>query len=190
MAASRARPSKRPARTAPRATSSPPRAAAQPANADVGLPHMPATYFGKNRTGFLPWAHAEERLTRSRNYWICTARRDGRAHSAPVWGVWHDGALYFGTHRESRKSKNIAAARHVSVHLESGDDVVIIEGEAEEVVDQKGLAKTLSPACKKKYGMGWFVTPETIAYRVRPRVVLAWTEKEFPTNSTRWQFRS
>jgi hypothetical protein len=24
-------------------------------------------------------------------------------------------------------------------------------------------------------------------YRVRPRVVLAWTEKDFPNNATRWQ---
>jgi len=33
------------------------------------------------------------------------------------------------------------------------------------------------------------VVPEGVAFRVRPRVVLAWTEKEFPKNSTRWEFR-
>jgi len=145
-------------------------------------------YHGKNRTGFLPWTHAESRLVRSRSYWICTSRPDGRPHAAPVWGLWHEGALYFGTHRESRKAKNIAANRSVSVHLESADDLVIVEGEAEEVVDQQRLAKKVGADYKKKYGMAWFVTPETIAYRVRPRVVLAWTEKEFPKNSTRWQF--
>lgn len=36
--------------------------------------------------------------------------------------------------------------------------------------------------------MPLMVTPETVCYCVRPRVVLAWTEKEFPFNSTRWEF--
>jgi hypothetical protein len=29
---------------------------------------------------------------------------------------------------------------------------------------------------------------ETVLYCVRPRVVLAWTEKDFPNNATRWAF--
>jgi Pyridoxamine 5'-phosphate oxidase len=162
-------------------------AAPNPA-ATVGVPHMPAMYHGKKRDTFLPWSHAEERLTRARNYWICTSRPDGRPHSAPVWGFWHEGALYFGTHRDSRKARNIAANTNVSVHLESGDDVVIVEGVAEQV-DPKALARQLDAVCKKKYGMAMTVFPESIAFRVRPRVVLAWTEKDFPNNSTRWEFR-
>ena len=159
-----------------------------PPNATVSVPHMPAMYGGKKRDTFLPWSHVEERLVRSRNYWICTSRRDSRPHSAPVWGFWHEGALYFGTHRDTRKAKNIQHNPSVSVHLESGDDVVILEGEAEEV-DQKTLAKQLDAASRKKYGMPMMVVPESVAFRVRPRVVLAWTEKEFPNNSTRWAFR-
>jgi hypothetical protein len=27
-----------------------------------------------------------------------------------------------------------------------------------------------------------------MVYFVRPRVVLAWTEKDFPNNATRWRF--
>jgi len=153
----------------------------------VGVPHMPATYQGKKREKFLPWSHAEERLAGSRNYWICTSRADGRPHSAPVWGFWHDGALYFGTHRESRKASNIARNPHVSIHLESGDDVVILEGVVEEV-DQKALARQLDAACRKKYGMPMSVMPGSVSFRVRPRVVLAWTEADFPNNSTRWEF--
>jgi nitroimidazol reductase NimA-like FMN-containing flavoprotein (pyridoxamine 5'-phosphate oxidase superfamily) len=161
---------------------------AQHAESTVGVPQMPAMYQGKKRDTFLPWSHAEDRLARSRNYWICTSRADGRPHSAPVWGFWHDGALYFGTHRDSRKARNIARNRHVSVHLESGDDVVIVEGVAEEV-DQKALARQLEAVCRKKYGMPMSVMPESVSFRVRPRVVLAWTETDFPNNATRWEFR-
>ena len=154
----------------------------------VGVPDMPAMYQGKKREKFLPWSHAEERLARSRNYWICTSRPDGRPHSAPVWGFWHEGALYFGTHRESRKARNIAQNPRVSVHLESGDDVVIVEGDADKV-DLRALARQLDAVCRKKYGMPMTVMPDSMAFRVRPRIVLAWTEKDFPNNATRWQFR-
>jgi hypothetical protein len=34
------------------------------------------------------------------------------------------------------------------------------------------------------------VMPESICYRVRPRIVPAWLEKTFPFNSTRWEFSS
>src|SRR5436190_10842025 len=137
------------------------------ANVKVGLPHVPDLYGLKPRKEYLPWSHAEERLVRSRNYWICTARPDGRPHSIPVWGFWHEGALYFGTHRDTRKAKNIARNPNVSVHLESGDDVVILEGRAEEV-DQKALARQLDASARKKYGMPMMVIPDSIAFRVPP----------------------
>src|SRR5262249_53702742 len=71
----------------------------------AGLPHVPALYQLKPRTEYLPWSHAEERLERSRNYWICTARPDGRPHSIPVWGFWIEDAFYFGTARVRKKAK-------------------------------------------------------------------------------------
>lgn len=161
----------------------------KPPNATVSLPHMPAMYISKKRKGFLPWSHAEERLARSRNYWICTARPDGRPHSIPVWGMWIDGALYFGTAREARKAKNIANNPAVSIHLESGDDVVIMEGKAVEAdLNNKALRAKLDKESQRKYNMPLMVMPETVCYCVRPRVVLAWTEKDFPNNSTRWEF--
>jgi hypothetical protein len=162
----------------------------QPPNATVSLPHMPAMYIGKKRKAFLPWSHAEQRLVRSRDYWICTTRPDGRPHSVPVWGMWIDGALYFGTARETRKAKNIAHNPAVSVHVGTGDDCVMLEGKAIEadVVKDKTLRAKLDRESQRKYKMPLMVMPETICYRVRPRVVLAWTEKDFPNNSTRWEF--
>jgi len=58
---------------------------------------------------------------------------DGLPHAVPVWGVWVDGALYFGTDRRSRKARNLATNQGAVVHLESGDDAVILEGFAEEI---------------------------------------------------------
>jgi len=162
-----------------------------PAGCLVGLPHIPANYGLKARKHYLPFSHAEERLTKSRNYWICTSRPDGRPHSIPVWGFWIDGAVYFGTARSSRKARNLAQNAAVSIHLDSGDDVVILEGNVVEVdLTDKPTFKKLDAASRAKYKMPLMVMPESVFYAVRPRVVLAWTEKDFPHNATRWEFDS
>lgn len=164
------------------------RALNSPSNlVSVGLPRVPPLYGLRPRKNYLLWSHAEERLKRSRNYWICTTRPDGRPHSMPVWGFWTAGALYFGTGRATRKGKNLAHNNAVSIHLESGDDVVILEGNALEVSDKPTLAK-LDNAYRAKYKMPLFVAPESVVYRVSPRVAWAWTEKDYPNDATRWEF--
>jgi hypothetical protein len=174
---------------APKKQSAPKKKAADAAGSSVGLPHVPSLYGLKPRKQYLPFSHAEERLTKARNYWICTSRPDGRPHSIPVWGFWMDGTLYFGTARASRKARNLAQNAAVSIHLDSGDDVVILEGVAVEVdLTDKPTFKRLDAISRGKYKMPLMVVPESVLYSVRPRVVLAWTEKDFPNNATRWQF--
>jgi len=162
---------------------------AVPAGGKVGLPDVPPLYGMKSPHNYLPFARSEDRLTRARNYWICTVRPDGRPHSIPVWGFWLDGAVYFGTDRASHKARNLAHNPAVSIHLESGDDVVILEGRAVEVnLSDKPTFKKLDAASRAKYNMPLMVVPDSVLYSVRPRVVLAWTEKDFPNNATRWIF--
>jgi general stress protein 26 len=169
--------------------SAPKKQAPDPPGCHAGLPHVPADYGLKKRKQYLPFSHAEDRLAKSRNYWICTTRPDGRPHSIPVWGFWIDGALYFGTGRASRKARNLAHQPAVSIHLDSGDDVVILEGNAAELgLADTATIKKLDAASRSKYKMPLMTTPEVVLYSVRPRVVLAWTEKDFPNNATRWQF--
>lgn len=48
-------------------------------------------------SGLLSWAWAQQRLSESRNYWVCTVRPDGRPHVMPVWGVWDAGELWFSS---------------------------------------------------------------------------------------------
>jgi hypothetical protein len=153
----------------------------------VGLPRVPSLYGLKPRKDYLPWNHAEARLERSRNYWICTTRPDGRPHAMPVWGIWLGGVLYFSTARASRKALNLARKPSVSVHLESGDDVVILEGEAREVFDEPTIAR-IDAGYRAKYQVPLWRIPENVVFTVRPRVVLAWTEKNFPKDATRWEF--
>ncbi|HMH02199.1 MAG TPA: pyridoxamine 5'-phosphate oxidase family protein [Terriglobales bacterium] len=153
----------------------------------VGPPHVPALYGIKPRKEYLPWSHAQERLEGSRNYWICTVRPDGRPHSIPVWGFWIDDALYFGTAQTTRKARNLSHNPAVSVHLESGDDVIILEGNTVEIND-KAVFKKIDASCRTKYKMPLMIIPESVLYCLRPRVVLAWKESDFPGTGTRWEF--
>lgn len=168
-----------------------PAPATDPPGCHAGLPDVPPLYGLKPRNKYLPFSHAEKRLAKSRNYWICSTRPDGRPHSIPVWGFWIDGAVYFGTASSSRKARNLAHNPAVSVHLDSGDDVVILEGAAIKVdLSDKLTFKKLDAASRSKYKMPLMVVPESVVYSVRPKVVLAWTEKDFPNNATRWTFDS
>jgi hypothetical protein len=76
----------------------------------------------------LPRSWAEQRLVAARNYWIATTRPDGRPHCRPVWGVWLPDGFWFSTGSLARH--NLAANPQITVHLESGDQVVILEGVA------------------------------------------------------------
>jgi hypothetical protein len=162
--------------------------ATTPANCTVDIPDVPPLYGLKGKRP-IPFTHVEKRLSKSRSYWICTSRPDGRPHSIPVWGFWLDGVLYFGTARSTRKARNLTNNPAVSVHLESGEDAVIFEGSVTEVDHaDKPTIKKLDAASHAKYKMPLLITSDVVLYSIRPRVVLAWTEKDFANSATRWKF--
>ncbi len=144
--------------------------------------------------GMLSWEWVSDRMSGSRNYWISTSRPDGNPHAAPVWGVWVDETLYFGTAPSSRKARNLAQNPNVAVHLESGDEAVILEGVAEELTDpEPKLSEKIIGAYAAKYEDpetgGEFRLGSTEGLKaVRPGVVFAWLERDFPNTATRWIF--
>jgi pyridoxine/pyridoxamine 5'-phosphate oxidase len=131
--------------------------------------------------GMLSWSWAEERLAASRNYWIVTSSADGTPHAAPVWGVWADGAVYFGTNPRSRKGVNLARDPRAVIHLESGDEVVILRGE----VQLSEVEDSVLDAYEAKYG---YRPPGTQLFELRPRLALAWLEADYAKTATRFDF--
>lgn len=154
-------------------------------------PEMPADYgIERGPDGQLPWYWVSERMEKSRNYWICSTRPDGRPHAMPVWGVWLDDVLYFGTNRDSVKARNLSADPRVAVHLESGDEAVMIESLVEETRDKETLARIAAAFSQKYpgYNPDPDFGPEVAMYAVRPRRVMAWLENDFVRSATRWHF--
>jgi PPOX class probable F420-dependent enzyme len=152
-------------------------------------PSFPAVYgIHEEADGLLGWDWAVERLERARNYWVATTRPDGRPHAMPVWGLWHQDAFYFSSAPNSRKLRNLAANPAVVVHLESGDEVVVVEGEAERTTDEDLLAR-LSADYTRKYGYEVTFTVEGRGLvAVSPRIAYAWREQDFPQSATRFSF--
>ena len=132
----------------------------------------------------LEWAGVSEQLAEARNYWVGTSDPDGRPHAVPVWGVWIDDALYFDGAPQARWVRNLAVNPQVVVHLESGDRVVIVEGEVErlELLPATVLPRVAAQS-EAKYG-GTFEDVGCLA--LRPRVVFAWSN--FPADATRFEF--
>ena len=154
-------------------------------------PNIHASYGIRSDTeGLLPWEWVSERMAKSRNYWICSTQLDGRPHAMPVWGVWIEDVFFFGTNRASVKGRNLASNPRVALHLESGDEAVMIEGIVVEVKEMENLT-AIAAAYSQKYP-GYCPDPsiesEVAMYAVQPKRVMAWLEDDFVNSATRWRF--
>jgi PPOX class probable F420-dependent enzyme len=155
-------------------------------------PHIPGYGVPETQHGMLSWDWAVERLEGAIHYWISTTRPDGRPHAAPVWAVWIDGVIAFEAGPESRRSRNIAANPAAVVHLEVGDDIVIVEGVAEAISrPDPAFAARLVTALNAKYGARYDYAYDAAnwqdggLYLVRPTRVLGWSGYHIQ-DATRW----
>ena len=163
------------------------RAAAAPV---ASRPQAPGYGISEDAKGLLPWTWAEERLAKSRQYFITTVRPDSRPHTMPVCGIWMEGAFWFGTGRKTQKARNLARNQYCTISTEASEEAVILEGVANEITDAAMLKDALrkrAPLSKKKYGVSGG-PPGQPVYRVQPRRVFGFVEKTFPKTATRWTF--
>ncbi|GAB3744268.1 pyridoxamine 5'-phosphate oxidase family protein [Microlunatus parietis] len=137
------------------------------------------------------WDDVAARLAAAKNYWVVTAAADGRPCPRPLWGLWVDGALVFTVLRSTRTARNLAENPFATVHLESAEQVLIMEGSvvelsAESVGDFFGawLAKYAAEGAVASEG----VELDRMIYRLTPRLAHTWTLNHFPSDAVRWNF--
>jgi PPOX class probable F420-dependent enzyme len=142
-------------------------------------------------SGLLPWAEAGRRLTVSHDFWVATARPDGRPHVMPVWGVWLEGRLWFSSSLGSRKARNLAADPRCTITTDDALNPVVIDGVAERVTDAGRIAAFVA-AVNAKYDADMTVEFQDPAvngtYAVRAITVIAMTHGDFTGSPTRWRF--
>lgn len=140
----------------------------------------------------LLWADVERRLRDAPNYWVSTVTAGSRPHARPVDGVWVDGALCFGGSPDTRWVRNLHENPAISVHLPSGDHVIILEGSAQYVAEpEHPLAAASTEASRVKYPQ-YFSGDDPPPFRpfwsLRPSMAYSWTLEAFPNRATRWSF--
>jgi PPOX class probable F420-dependent enzyme len=142
-------------------------------------------------SGLMPWAEAGRRLTASHDFWVATARPDGRPQVMPVWGVWLDGRLWFSSSLGSRKARNLAADPRCTITTDDALNPVVVDGVAERVTDAERIAAFVD-AVNAKYDADMTVEFQDPAvngtYAVRPVTVIAMTHDDFTGSPTRWRF--
>lgn len=154
----------------------------------IDRPDIHETYgIERGAEGLLGWEWAASRLEASRNYWVATTRPDGSPHVMPVWGVFADGRVCFGTAPESVKATNLGADPRVVVHVESGDEAVVVEGRAVPV-DDTTLLQEIRAGFIHKYGVDVVGDGDGHFLAVEPIVAFAWLESDYPATATRFRF--
>jgi PPOX class probable F420-dependent enzyme len=128
----------------------------------------------------MTWAEVAERLGAARTYWLGSTTPAGAPHAAPVWGVVTGGTLYLYSERSTVKARNLAADPRVVVHLESGEDVLIVRGTAEDVGAPSAVPAVVAALAAK------YARPQDqpylpaadpdfdVVYAIRPRSAMAW----------------
>jgi hypothetical protein len=154
-------------------------------------PHFPKGYV-ENPQALLPWSHVQQRLMEAKNYWLCTVRPNGHPHVVPKWGVWVEDKFYFDGSPDTLHARNIALNPSVSLHLESGDEVVILEGLAQALLKPSpDLALKVARAYSAKYvTLGYAPAPDQWdtggLFEITVRLALAWTK--FTDDPTKFVF--
>jgi hypothetical protein len=143
--------------------------------------------------GMLDWQIVEERLRASKHYWLATVRPDGTPHVVPRWGVWLDGTFYYDGATTTRHVRNLEHNSSCTLNLESGTEVVIVEGVSLATrADAGDLGARLAIAFEK-YHPEYMPGPDSWSddqggglRALVPKRVLAWFA--FPQDCTRFTF--
>ena len=150
---------------------------------------MPGMGTPESLEGTLEWSDVVAKLVAAKNYWIITASSTGVPHAVPMWAAFVNETIFVSMGGR-RANRNVASNPHITIHLESGSDVVILEGkfDAGASIDPETF-NLIDTQFHEKYD--WkpsnepgYSSNENGLKTVRLTRVIAWTS--FPADATRW----
>jgi hypothetical protein len=135
----------------------------------------------------LAWDWVDEQLRESGTYWV-VAGGMGPPHPRPVWGVWREPTLWLSIGSPALRAA-LGGEPRVAVHLESGTDVVVLEGR----VRGPSLDEGAIDAYDRKYDWSYDVAQYGPLTVVAPTRILAWQAagwagREGFRRAGRWEF--
>ena len=136
------------------------------------------------------WRWVEAQLRDAGTYWV-VARPAGHPHPRPVWGVWSADALLLSL-GSPVIARELASDPRAAVHLDSGTDVIIVEGDASVVVAPEAIAD-FTARYNAKYDWEYKAEQDGPPTRIDPSAILSWRAAGeagrggFP-QAARWSF--
>jgi hypothetical protein len=117
----------------------------------------------------LAWPWVDQQLVGAGTYWV-VPRTTGHPHPRPVWGIWSQQRLHLSIGSPAILGA-IREERAVTIHLDSGTDVVIVEGL---VTEPTPTTPELIQAYNQKNDWEYQVSQYGELTQVEPSKVLAW----------------
>src|SRR5690242_12120002 len=142
--------------------------------------------------GSMTWTEVADKLAEARTYWLGSTTASGAPHAAPVWGVVTGQALYLYSERRTVKARNLAADPRLVVHLESGEDVLIVRGVAEDLGAPTQVPDVVAALAAKYTGEGdRQYLPDAdpdfdVVYAIRPQSAIMWRLADYEASQRRW----
>ena len=140
----------------------------------------------------ISWDEVAHRLAPARSYWLVTTDPSGAPHAVPVWGAVVDGALHCYTSRNTVKSRNLARDPRVTIHLESAEHVVIVDGTFELLgppSDHPAVVRKLDQKYPDPDDAVYLPSNDPsvdVLYRLVPRQARLWDLSDFESSQRRW----
>lgn len=135
----------------------------------------------------LAWSWVDDQLAAAGTYWT-VGRGGSHPHPRPVWGIWSGQLLHLSI-GSPVISRMIVSDPDVTVHLDSGVDVVIVEGQATGHTE----AQELYDAYNARYDWNYSTDEYGPLITIVPSAVLAWRSagwagREGFQQTGRWRF--
>lgn len=130
-------------------------------------------------------------LVAERTVRCATVSADGEPHVAPLWFVWHDGAIWLNSLKRSRRAHDLDDGSRVALCIDAGEAYAelrgaVLSGRAQDATDHPDLP-TVRGLFGAKY-WGGVQVPEMQSHqwlRVVPDRVASWDFAKIPTGADR-----
>ncbi len=140
----------------------------------------------------ISWDEVARRLAPARSYWLVTTDPSGAPHAVPVWGAVAGGALHCFTSRETVKARHLARDPRVTIHLESAEHVVIVDGTFDTLgapSDHPDVVRELDQKYPDPGDAEYLPSHDPsidVLYRLVPLRARLWDLSEFESSQRRW----
>ena len=120
----------------------------------------------------LEWSWVQAQLDTAGTYWVVA--RAAHPHPRPVWGVWDQRVLFLSIGSPTI-ARQLESDPTITVHLDSGTDVVIIEGRVS--------GSTVEPSVIERYNAKYDWDYDVAEYgpltSISPATVMAWRSADW-----------